>query len=66
MQLNKILTIVILISTYFSAFAQINNAVVSGVVRHEISKELLPYVNVVVTDSEDSFLTGCVSLVRLF
>ncbi|MFA5464210.1 MAG: outer membrane beta-barrel family protein, partial [Dysgonamonadaceae bacterium] len=42
-------------------FAQIDNAVVSGTVRHEQSKELLPYVNVVVNDSEGAFLTGTIT-----
>ena len=61
MHLNKLFTLVILLSTYVSAFAQINNAVVSGLVRHEQSKELLPYVNIIVIDSEDSFLTGTIT-----
>ena len=34
---------------------------ISGVVRHEQTKELLPYVNIVVTDSDDSFLTGTIT-----
>lgn len=61
MQLKRFFNLVILLSTFVSAFAQINNAVVSGVVRHEQSKELLPYVNIVVTDNEDSFLTGTIT-----
>jgi len=48
-------------SLFVSSFAQIDNAVVSGTVRHEQSKELLPYVNVVVNDSEGAFLTGTIT-----
>lgn len=61
MKPNKLYLLVILLLTYFTAFAQIDNAVVSGVVRHQQSKELLPYVNVVIVDSEDSFLTGTIT-----
>ena len=61
MQLKRFLTLIILISTIFSSFAQVNNAVVSGVVRDQQTKELLPYVNVVVTNSEGSFLTGTIT-----
>ncbi|HCX99561.1 MAG TPA: TonB-dependent receptor, partial [Bacteroidales bacterium] len=48
-------------STFVSVFAQIDNAVVSGIVRHDQSKEPLPYVNIVVTDSEGWFLTGTIT-----
>ena len=61
MQLKRLFSLIILLITFASAFAQIDNAVVSGVVRHQQSKELLPYVNVVVTDSDDSFLTGTIT-----
>ena len=61
MQLKRLFNLIILILTFASAFAQIDNAVVSGIVRHQQSKELLPYVNVVVTDSDDSFLTGTIT-----
>lgn len=61
MQLKRLFTLLILISIYVSAFAQIDNAVVSGMVRHQQSKEPLPYVNVVVTDGDDSFLTGTIT-----
>ncbi len=61
MQLKRLFNLFILLSTFGSTFAQISNAVVSGVVRHEQTKELLPYVNIVVTDSDDSFLTGTIT-----
>lgn len=61
MQLKKLFIIVILTTTFTSIYAQIDNAVVSGVVRHEQSKEPLPYVNIVVADSDDSFLTGAIT-----
>ena len=61
MQLKKLLILIFLITTFFSTFAQIDNAVVSGVVRHEQTNELLSYVNIVVTDSDDSFLTGTIT-----
>ena len=61
MQLKRLFNLIILLSTFINAFAQIDNAVVSGLVRHEQSKEILPYVNVVVTDSDDSFLTGTIT-----
>ena len=61
MQLRRLFILFILMTSFFSTFAQISNAVVSGQVRHEQSKELLPYVNIVVTDSDDSFLTGTIT-----
>lgn len=61
MLLRRLFILVILTTTFISTFAQIDNAVVSGVVRHEQSKELLPYVNIVVLDSDDSFLTGTIT-----
>ncbi len=61
MQLKKLFSLAILISTFVSAFAQIDNAVVSGLVRHAQSKEPLPYVNVIVTDGGGSFLTGTIT-----
>lgn len=61
MQLKKLFNLIILLSTFASAFAQVDNAVVSGLVRHEQSKEILPYVNVIVTDSDGSFLTGTIT-----
>ncbi len=61
MQLKKLFILFILIISFNTTFAQINNAVVSGVVRHEQSKELLPYVNIVVTDSDNTFLTGTIT-----
>ncbi|MDD2474764.1 MAG: TonB-dependent receptor [Dysgonamonadaceae bacterium] len=61
MQLKRLFNLVIFMSTFFSAFAQIDNAVVSGIVRHAQTKELLPYVNVVVTDTDDAFLTGTIT-----
>lgn len=62
MQFKRLFNLIILMLTFvFSAFAQIDNAVVSGVVRHQQSKELLPYVNVVLTDSEGTFLTGTIT-----
>ncbi len=61
MQLRRLFILIILITTFISTFAQIDNAVISGVVRHEQTKELLPYVNIVVTDSDDSFLTGTIT-----
>ena len=50
MQLKKILTLIVLISTFISSFAQVNNAFVSGAIRDEQSKEPLPYVNVILAD----------------
>ncbi|MDD3728263.1 MAG: outer membrane beta-barrel family protein [Dysgonamonadaceae bacterium] len=61
MQLKRLFNLIILMSLFVSSFAQIDNAVVSGTVRHEQSKELLPYVNVVVNDSEGAFLTGTIT-----
>lgn len=61
MLLRRLFILVILMTTFFTTFAQISNAVVSGLVRHKQSKELLPYVNIVVTDSDDSFLTGTIT-----
>jgi|LFRM01.1.fsa_nt_gb outer membrane receptor protein involved in Fe transport len=61
MLLRRLFILIILITTFISTFAQIDNAVISGVVRHEQTKELLPYVNIVVTDSDDSFLTGTIT-----
>lgn len=61
MQLKKLFILFILIISFNTTFAQINNALVSGVVRHEQSKELLPYVNIVVTDSDNTFLTGTIT-----
>ena len=61
MQLKKLFILFILIISFNSTFAQINNAVVSGVVRHEQSKELLPFVNIVVADSDNTFLTGTIT-----
>ncbi|MDY0197972.1 MAG: TonB-dependent receptor [Tenuifilaceae bacterium] len=61
MQLKRLLSLIILMLIFVSAFAQIKNAVVSGIVRDEQSKELLPYVNVTVTSKEGSFLTGTIT-----
>ncbi len=61
MLLRRLFILVIIMTTFLSTFAQIDNAVVSGLVRHEGTKELLPYVNIVVTDSDDSFLTGTIT-----
>jgi hypothetical protein len=61
MILRRLITLVICTTAFLSTFAQISNAVISGVVRHEQTKELLPYVNIVVTDSDDSFLTGTIT-----
>lgn len=61
MLLKRIFNLLVFISIYISTFAQINDAVVSGVVRHEQSKELLPYVNVVLNDKEGEFLTGTIT-----
>ena len=61
MLLKRLLSIIIFTSIFFSTFAQIDDAVVSGVVRHEQSKELMPYVNVVLNDSEGGFLTGTIT-----
>ncbi len=61
MLLKRIFNLLVFISIYISTFAQINDAVVSGVVRHEQSKELLPYVNVVLNDNEGEFLTGTIT-----
>ena len=61
MQLKKLFILFILIISFNTTFAQINNAVVSGVVRHEQSKELLPFVNIVVADSDNTFLTGTIT-----
>ncbi len=61
MILRRLITLVICTTAFLSTFAQISNAVISGVVRHEQSKELLSYVNIVVTDSDDAFLTGTIT-----
>lgn len=61
MLLKRIFNLLVFTSIYISIFAQINDAVVSGVVRHEQSKELLPYVNVVLNDNEGEFLTGTIT-----
>lgn len=61
MLLRRLITLVLFTTVFLSTFAQISNAVISGVVRHEQSKELLSYVNIVVTDSDDAFLTGTIT-----
>ena len=61
MQLKRLFNLFIFTSIFISTFAQIDNVVVSGVVRHQQTKELLPYVNVVLTDSKDAFVTGTIT-----
>lgn len=61
MQLKSFFHLIIFLFTFIFANAQIDDAVVSGIVRHDQSKELLPYVNITVTDSEGEFLTGTIT-----
>lgn len=61
MQLKSFFYLIIFLFTFIFANAQIDDAVVSGIVRHDQSKELLPYVNITVTDSEGEFLTGTIT-----
>ena len=61
MQLKKILTLIVLISTFISSFAQVNNAFVSGAIRDEQSKEPLPYVNVILAGNDGSFILGTIT-----
>lgn len=61
MQFKRFFTLITLMLVFVSAFAQIKNAVVSGIVRDKQTKELLPYVTVVVTGNEGSFLTGTIT-----
>ena len=61
MQLKKILTLIVLISTFISSFAQANNAFVSGAIRDEQSKEPLPYVNVILAGNDGSFILGTIT-----
>ncbi len=61
MQLKRLFNLLIFTTIFATTFAQIDNAVVSGIVRHQQTKELLPYVNVILTDINDSFLTGTIT-----
>lgn len=61
MQLKRLFNLLIFTTIFATSFAQIDNAVVSGIVRHQQTKELLPYVNVILTDINDSFLTGTIT-----
>ncbi len=55
-------TIFIVLSTFYNAFAQNKNVTVSGTIKDQAKKTVLPYVNVILKAEKDSaFVAGTVS-----